>query len=131
MTSHELSEVAVSADTLVFLSHGKVLASGTQASLAKRFDARASFRAAPRLDVVSLSQTVGTDVHEVAPGQYRLGESFDRSALGRLDTALVDLGTTMESFSGGGSLEDLYYDLYRTEPPHEAPPERRRRRGAR
>jgi len=133
MTSHELSEVAVSADRLVFLSHGRVLASGTKESLAEDSTTRATFTASSGLDCAQLSQALGAEITELRPGNYQLGEGFEPGNVASLATALSAVGATLDNFSAGGGLEDLYYDLYRTEPAHEAPAQttpRRSRRGA-
>jgi len=133
MTSHELSEVAVSADRLVFLSHGRVLASGTKEKLAETSAAKATFTSSQGLDCLLLGQSLGAEITELRPGNYQLGEGFEPGNVASLATALSALGATLDHFSAGGGLEDLYYDLYKNEPGHEAPvpkAPRRSRRGA-
>jgi len=133
MTSHELSEVAVSADRLVFLSHGRVLASGTKESLAETSAAKATFTSSQGLDCLRLGQSLGAQVTELRPGNYQLGEGFEPANVAGLATALSALGATLDHFSAGGGLEDLYYDLYKNEPAHETPVQkapRHSRRGA-
>ena len=132
MTSHELSEVAVSADRLVFLSHGRVIASGTQETLAQQSQGQASFASTEGLNTNELGQAIRAEVTELRPGQYKIGEGFEQRNVADLVASLAKLGATLGSFSAGGTLEDLYHDLYKDQPAHEAPVtkvSRRRSRG--
>ena len=128
MTSHELSEVDAIADRLVLLSKGRVIASGTQSELMATTQAQASFETTPGLDGTALSSALGVHVSEGPPGHYRLDATFDGTQVGRLVTALSDLGASLDGFSAGGTLEDLYHDLYRGEPRAMVEPARTTRR---
>ena len=130
MTSHELSEVDAIADRLVFLSKGRVIASGTQSELIAATEAHATFETTPGLDLEVLTSVLGLPVSEGRPGHYRLEATFAAADAGQLVTALSDLGASLDAFSAGGTLEDLYHDLYRGEPRGAvtpAPTKRRRR----
>jgi len=131
MTSHELSEVAVSADRLVLLSHGSVIASGTQAELVAQSGAQPTFSSRPGLNTEVLGDALGMEVSEQRSGQYRLGKDVGGNGVARLVASLAQQNASLDAFSAGGSLEDLYYDLYKDEPAHEAPVERTPRRGRR
>ncbi len=115
LTSHELAEVTAMAHRLVFLSHGRLLAQGTEDELTARLGPSTSFEAAAGLDLAELSALVHGVVAEPTPGTYTAAVTLDGEGIGALAQYLASQGTAMASLSTTSSLEELYLALYRHE----------------
>jgi ABC-2 type transport system ATP-binding protein len=71
MTTHDLDEAERSADHVVIIDRGRVVASGRPEELVSDRDAgELRFAAPPGLDVASLAAAVGHQVREERPGEY-------------------------------------------------------------
>lgn len=113
VTTHELEEAERSADRVVILDHGRVVAAGTTAELMRSGGGdEVRFGAPPGLDAGGLADAVGAPVREVSPGEYVVAAPGTPATvaaltawLARHDLPLADLR------AGRHTLEDVFLRL--------------------
>ncbi|CAN5146640.1 ABC transporter ATP-binding protein [soil metagenome] len=113
LTTHELDEAARLADQVVIVDRGHVVAAGAPAELTaggSRDEIR--FGGPPGIDVSGLGSSLGADVTEGAPGEYRVATAPTPAAVAALtawlaehDLPLADLRASRQS------LEDVFLRL--------------------
>jgi ABC-2 type transport system ATP-binding protein len=112
LTTHELPEAEHLADRVVIVNHGRVVAEGTPAELARSVgDDRVAFGAPPGLDVGSLSAALGHAVEELAAGRYIIRASGSPRLTTALATWLAEHGAELLDLRTTRSLEEAYLTL--------------------
>jgi len=106
--THDLADVEAACDAAVILSAGRVLASGSVASLTA---GGTSFTSMPGLDTATLSAVLGAAVVERPAGTYRADTVLDAAATSALAAHLEAAGATIDSLRHGAALEDRYAEL--------------------
>jgi ABC-2 type transport system ATP-binding protein len=120
LSSHLMSEMALTADHLVIIGRGRLTATTTPADLAGRFGQGVLVRAAPAADLAGMLEAAGATVTSQPDGALLVG-GLDADAVGELAAARrIPL---RELTQKAASLEDAYLALtagsvtYRTRPP--------------
>jgi ABC-2 type transport system ATP-binding protein len=131
LTTHDLADVEAVADSVVVISSGRVVATGSVAELTA--SSATTFVSTAGLDLVDLSAALGADVAEIAPGEYRVHRDLDPSGTEALVAHLSAHGAPLVSLRHGTTLEDRYIQLVgdaaaTAAPAHGEPPRTRGRR---
>jgi len=108
LCTHDLADVEAVCDAAVILVGGRVLASGTVASLTA---GGTTFDSASGLDVAALAVVVGTEVTEGRAGSYRTATVLDATATSALAAHLARQGVGLDALRQGTSLEERYVAL--------------------
>jgi ABC-2 type transport system ATP-binding protein len=107
MSTHRFEDVDAVAARVVMLDRGKVVADAAIDQLTSDRE-HVRFRAAPDLDVSSLSQALGATT-ETAPGVYRVDAAAGPNSVATLAGWLAEQGIDATSIeSGKASLEERY-----------------------
>jgi ABC-2 type transport system ATP-binding protein len=119
VSSHLMSEMAITADRLVIIGRGRLIADTTVVELAERFERGVSVRTASAPELASAITSAGGTV-ETEPDGRLLLRGLDAIAIGQIAArhglALEELG------SRGASLEEAYLALTEGSAEHIAPP---------
>lgn len=111
LATHELDEAERLADHVVIIDRGKLVASGSLASLGDGHQ-RITFRSAPHLDVAALSERIGTTVIDAGDGSYRIDGTADASTVAALTSWLAEHDAALTAMTTGGErLEDVFRRL--------------------
>ena len=115
LTTDAMDEAERLADQLVVVDHGRVVATGSPATLTSMTAASSlTFDAPPRLPVDALASTLppGTTVTEQAPGHYVVAGAVDPALVAAVTAWCAERGVLAERVSAGGrSLEDVFLQL--------------------
>ncbi len=122
VTTHDLVDAERSADRVVIVDRGRVVAAGTVAELVDgrgtadgRRDGRPAeirFAAPPALDVVGLGATLDAVVTEESPGEYRVHAAPSPSTVAALTVWLADHDLALDDLRAGRQrLEDVFLRL--------------------
>lgn len=113
LTTHELDEAERVADRVVIVDHGKVVAQGTVAELARAAGPpQVRWRSRPGIPTADLAAELGSPVKEVLPGSYCADTSEGASAVAVIAGWLASRDLPMEDLrTGAPPLEDLYRQL--------------------
>jgi ABC-2 type transport system ATP-binding protein len=113
LTTHDLDEAERLADHVIIIDHGRTLAAGSPRELmasGQRDEVR--FGAAPGLDVLALGTTIGADVLEVAPGEYRVDAEPTPTLIAAITQWLADRDLSLGDLRAGRQrLEDVFLRL--------------------
>ena len=113
LTTHELEEAERSADRVVIVDHGRVVASGTAAELMAtggRDEIR--FGAPPRLDTAGLAEVLGAAVAAASPGEYVVQAAPAPATVARLTAWLAEHDLPLADLRAGRhSMEDVFLRL--------------------
>jgi len=91
VTTHDLDEAARTADHIVIIDHGHVVADGTPASLMTDGPSDHLLFGAPQdLDVAALSAALGAAVTQVSRGEYRVEAAPSPATIAALTAWLAD-----------------------------------------
>lgn len=110
VTTHDLEEAEKTADLVVIIDRGRVVASGTPSELMRSAGtAEIRFGAPPGLDTAALGKTLMAGVDEVAPGEYLVGLEPTPSNINALTTWLAANDLPLADLRAGRqSLEDVF-----------------------
>lgn len=112
LTTHDLDDGERSADRIVIIDHGKVIANGTPAELLERRAHAVSFSARPGLDTFRLGAVVGVTIEEVQPGNYRAATGGTPQFVAELTAALAEQNVEIDEIRVGKQrLDDLFLTL--------------------
>ena len=113
LTTHELDEVERSADRVVIIDRGRVVADGSLSELARQAGApQIRFSAAPGLAVAELAAALGVPMSETSPGEYLAEADPSPANVARLTAALADRNLELGNLRAGQQrLEDLFARL--------------------
>ncbi|MGQ0743385.1 MAG: ABC transporter ATP-binding protein [Acidimicrobiales bacterium] len=113
LATHELVEAERTADRVIIVAAGRVVASGTLAELAAgQGPAALSFRVPAGLDVAALGAALGRRIDEVEPGDYRVTGPTSPAMVAHLATWLADHDLALSDLhSGQASLEEVFLAL--------------------
>lgn len=132
LTTHELEEAERSADRVVIVDHGRVVAAGTPAELMTSGGGEEiRFGGPPRLDTASLAAALGVTVTEASPGEYVVVAPGTPTTVAALTAWLAEHHIPLADLRAGRhTLEDVFLRLTATTeaPDPAAPPSRGRRR---
>ena len=118
LTTHELDEVERSADRVVIIDHGRVVAEGALADLARQAGSpQIRFSAAAGLAVADLAAALGAPVSEPTAGEYVAELDPTPANVARLTAWLADRDLELGNLRAGQQrLEDLFARLTSGEP---------------
>ncbi|QYG91111.1 ABC transporter ATP-binding protein [Iamia sp. SCSIO 61187] len=110
VTTHDLEEAEKTADLVVIVDRGRVVASGTPAELMRSAGtAEIRFGAPPGLDTAALGKTLMAGVDEVAPGEYVVGLEPTPSNINALTAWLAANDLPLADLRAGRhTLEDVF-----------------------
>jgi ABC-2 type transport system ATP-binding protein len=110
VTTHDLEEAEKTADLVVIIDRGRVVASGTPVELMRSAGtAEIRFGAPPGLDTAALGKTLMAGVDEVAPGEYLVGLEPTPSNINALTAWLAANDLPLADLRAGRqSLEDVF-----------------------
>lgn len=110
VTTHDLEEAEKTADLVVIVDRGRVVASGTPAELMRSAGtAEIRFGAPPALDTAALGKTLMAGVDEVAPGEYVVGLEPTPSNINALTAWLAANDLPLADLRAGRhTLEDVF-----------------------
>ena len=112
LSTHELPEAERLADRVLIVHHGRAVAEGSPAELAREVgDEQVSFGAPAGLDLASLSSALGATVDETAPGRYVVRSAGSPQLTARLAQWLADRDAALGDLRTTRSLEDAYLAL--------------------
>jgi ABC-2 type transport system ATP-binding protein len=121
VSSHLMSEMAITADRLIIVGRGHLIADTTVAELATRFAGGVEVRAARATELTAALKGVGADV-EIDGADRLLVSGIDSAAVGR---TAQDAGIPLiELVQRQASLEDAYLDLTGSDTEYRAGPTR-------
>ncbi|MGH9184525.1 MAG: ABC transporter ATP-binding protein [Acidimicrobiales bacterium] len=114
VTTHDLDDAERSADRLVIIDRGRVLAAGTPAELMRADDGDEIRFAAPDLDTAGLGVALGSVVDELAPGEYRVRAAPTPTNVAALTAWLAERDLPLGHLRAGRQrLEDVFLRLTR------------------
>jgi len=110
VTTHDLEEAEKTADLVVIIDRGRVVASGTPVELMRSAGtAEIRFGAPPGLDTAALGKTLMAGVDEIAPGEYLVGLEPTPSNINALTAWLAANDLPLADLRAGRqSLEDVF-----------------------
>jgi ABC-2 type transport system ATP-binding protein len=113
VATHELDEAERSADRVVIIDHGRVLATGSPAELMRsEAGTRISFGAPAGIDVVGLSARLGAAVETVRPGEYTVDAPAEPAIVAALTAWLAENDLALADLRAGRqNLEDVFLRL--------------------
>jgi ABC-2 type transport system ATP-binding protein len=121
--THDLADVEAVCDAAVVIRRGRVVASGSVASLTA---GGTSFTSIHGLDLRALSSAVHATVTEGPAGTYRVDGTLDAAATSALAAHLDGVGAPLDSLRQGTTLEDRYTQLVGNDPSNADVPSRER-----
>ena len=133
LTTHELEEAERSADRVVIVDHGKVVAAGTPAELMRSGGGeQIRFGAPPRLDTAALTAALDVTVTEASPGEYVVVAPGTPATVAALTAWLAEQNLPLADLRAGRhTLEDVFLRLTSGETAAAAAPAARGRRRSR
>ena len=114
LTTHELGEAERTADRVVIVDRGTVVAAGTPAELMASGGPveHIRFGAPPGLDAPGLSVALGAEVQEVTPGEYTVATAPTPAAVAALTAWLAQRDLPLADLQAGRrTLEDVFLRL--------------------
>jgi ABC-2 type transport system ATP-binding protein len=111
LTTHELEEAERSADRIVIIDHGRVVAEGTVAELVASQPAGIRFRAATGIDRGALGRAIGGPVTEESPGEYTAPVAGTPAVVAQLTAWLAERSIAVSDLRTTSSLEDVFLRL--------------------
>lgn len=110
VTTHDLEEAEKTADRVVIIDRGRVVASGTPVELMRSAgSAEIRFGAPPGLDTALLGKRLMAAVDEVAPGEYLVGLEPTPANINALTSWLAENDLPLADLRAGRqSLEDVF-----------------------
>jgi ABC-2 type transport system ATP-binding protein len=112
LTTHELEEAERSADRVVIIDRGRVVAAGTPAELMTSGGEEIRFGAPPRLDTAALAGALGAAVSEVSPGEYLVLAAPSPTTVASLTAWLAEHDLPLADLRAGRhTLEDVFLRL--------------------
>jgi ABC-2 type transport system ATP-binding protein len=112
LTTHDLEDAERTADRIVIIDHGRIVAEGTPASLVQGGGEEIRFGATPGLDLVDLGDRLGATVREPSPGEYVVFAPSTPDRVAALTAWLAEQGVPLADLRAGRqSLEDVFLRL--------------------
>jgi ABC-2 type transport system ATP-binding protein len=115
LTTHDLAEAAVLADSVVIIDAGRVVACGSPADLTRDANTRGMrFEAPPGLPLDGLDAVLpeGASAQEVRPGHYAVGPRVDPDVVAAVTAWCAKQGVMADNLTTSArSLEDVFLSL--------------------
>ncbi|HVM07120.1 MAG TPA: ABC transporter ATP-binding protein [Acidimicrobiales bacterium] len=112
LTTHDLEEAEKTADRIVIIDRGRVVAEGTPSTLMQGTGTDIRFGASPGLDVAALATRLEAPVVEERPGDYRVEAEPTPTTVAALTAWLAERGEPLADLRAGRqSLEDVFLRL--------------------
>ena len=112
LTTHDLEDAERTADRIVIVDHGRVVAEGTPATLMAGGGEEIRFGAPAGLDVAALAERLGVEVREASPGEYVVFAPSSPDRVAALTAWLAEQGAPLADLRAGRqSLEDVFLRL--------------------
>jgi ABC-2 type transport system ATP-binding protein len=124
LTTHELEEAERLADRIVIIDHGRIVAQGSPGELMRAGAGREiRFGAPSGLAVAELGASLGAEVTEERPGEYRVDTEATPAAVAALTAWLADHELPLADLRAGRhSLEDVFLRLTASSASHQDAP---------
>ena len=114
LTTHELEEAERTADRIVIVDRGRVVAEGTPDALTTS-TGHLRFTTRPHLDCVALGAVVEVQVTEKRPGEYYSAGWVDPDGVARLVAWLAARDVPLIGLRTSSTLEEVFLELTRDE----------------
>ena len=113
LTTHDLDEAERTADRVVIIDHGRLVATGTpQELMAGSGGIEIRFGAPPGIDTAALGRVVLAAVTEEAPGEYRVEAEASPATIAALTGWLAEQDLPLADLRAGRHrLEDVFLHL--------------------
>jgi ABC-2 type transport system ATP-binding protein len=113
VTTHDLEEAERTADRIVIIDRGEVVASGTPAELMRSSNNdEIRFGAPPRLDTAGLGRALNAFVDEIGPGEYQVAMPPTPANVAALTAWLAEHDLPLADLRAGRQrLEDVFLRL--------------------
>jgi ABC-2 type transport system ATP-binding protein len=115
LTTHDLAEASVLADSVVIIDGGRVVASGSPSDLTRDANTRGlRFEASAGLPLADLDAALpdGATVQEVRPGHYAVGPRVDPDVVAAVTAWCAKQGVMTDNLTTSGrSLEEVFLTL--------------------
>lgn len=107
LATHALQEAEYLSDRVAIIDKGEIVLEGTPGALTSH-PAGLEFRTEPPIDAIGLAGEIGTEVHELSPGSYRIATPATPGLMDRLTRWTSEQGAMLSELRTKSTLEEVY-----------------------